>query len=120
MFTPSLKLRSYLARLKFYANFFVIAAGSFPHTLFQCLRDMHISGTSAKNSGLIRWFPSGSATRLFQLVLGDGQHAFLAHGEIKTCLILTKFISESRMQDSEVVRSLMLEYSLKLTYERCK
>jgi hypothetical protein len=55
-------------------------AGSYPHTLPQALRNMHMSGTSAKNSSLLRWFPSGSATRLFQLVLGDGQHAFLAHG----------------------------------------
>ncbi|GIK07468.1 hypothetical protein Aspvir_003134 [Aspergillus viridinutans] len=55
-------------------------SGSFPHTLFQCLGDMNISGTSAKNSNVSRWLSSAKPTRLFQLVLGDGQHAFVAHG----------------------------------------
>lgn len=43
---------------------------------------MNISGDSAKSFDLWRWlpFPSGDPTRLFQFVMGDGQHAFLAHG----------------------------------------
>ncbi|EAW17024.1 uncharacterized protein NFIA_003800 [Aspergillus fischeri NRRL 181] len=55
-------------------------SGSFPHTLFQCLGDLNISETSAKNSNVSRWLSSGKPTRLFQQVLGDGQHAFVAHG----------------------------------------
>lgn len=46
---------------------------------------MRISGNSTNHQRLSKWFPSGnpsSATRLYQLLLGDGQHAFMAHGEL--------------------------------------
>lgn len=55
-------------------------AGSFPHTLPQCLMDMNVSGKSSKNSFLSNWVSPGNPTRLFQLLLGNGQHAFSAHG----------------------------------------
>ncbi|PYH98060.1 FAD/NAD(P)-binding domain-containing protein [Aspergillus ellipticus CBS 707.79] len=47
--------------------------GSFPLSLSQCLRDLNVSGTSSRVS-------SGKPTRLFQLLVGEGQHAFRAHG----------------------------------------
>ncbi|KAF7595944.1 hypothetical protein BBP40_004090 [Aspergillus hancockii] len=31
-------------------------------------------------SGYVRWLPPGKPTKLFQLLLGDGQYAFVAHG----------------------------------------
>ena len=46
---------------------------------------MRVSGSSTRHRLLSRWFPSGNpsdATRLYQLLLGDGQHAFMAHGEL--------------------------------------
>ncbi|PWY87442.1 FAD/NAD(P)-binding domain-containing protein [Aspergillus heteromorphus CBS 117.55] len=46
--------------------------GTFPESLSQTLRDFNVSGPSG---GLL----SGKPTRLFQLTLGDGQHAFRAH-----------------------------------------
>lgn len=49
------------------------AAGSFPYSLFQCLGDLNISGIS-------RWRLPDEPTRLFQLILGDGQHALVARG----------------------------------------
>lgn len=57
-------------------------AGSFPHTLKECLADINISGDSTKTFDIWKWlpFPSSDPTRLFQFVMGDGQHAFLAHG----------------------------------------
>ncbi|KAL3470296.1 FAD/NAD(P)-binding domain-containing protein [Aspergillus californicus] len=58
-------------------------AGSFPHTLTQCLRDFNISGSTGRYPVLgrspLRAGDAG-ATKLFQLKLGDGQHAFCAHG----------------------------------------
>ncbi|PYH65952.1 FAD/NAD(P)-binding domain-containing protein [Aspergillus vadensis CBS 113365] len=45
--------------------------GSFPRSLFQCLGDLNISGIS-------RWRLPDKPTRLFQLILGDGQHALVA------------------------------------------
>ncbi|GKZ48512.1 hypothetical protein AbraIFM66951_000584 [Aspergillus brasiliensis] len=45
--------------------------GSFPRSLLQCLREINISGIS-------RWRFPDKPTRLFQLVLGDGQHALVA------------------------------------------
>ncbi|KAL3254715.1 hypothetical protein ABHI18_008743 [Aspergillus niger] len=45
--------------------------GSFPRSLFQCLREINISGIS-------RWRLPDKPTRLFQLILGDGQHALTA------------------------------------------
>ncbi|KXG53031.1 uncharacterized protein PGRI_000810 [Penicillium griseofulvum] len=62
-------------------------SGSFPHTFSQCLRDVSISGSSAKNSFISKWMSPGDPTRLFQLVLGDGQHSFAAHGLGGTSLI---------------------------------
>ncbi|BCS10822.1 hypothetical protein ALUC_40162S [Aspergillus luchuensis] len=47
--------------------------GSFPYSLFQCLGDLNISGIS-------RWRLPDEPTRLFQLILGDGQHALVARG----------------------------------------
>lgn len=43
---------------------------------------MNISGDSTKTFDIWKWLPflSGDPTRLFQFVMGDGQHAFLAHG----------------------------------------
>ncbi|KAJ6007018.1 hypothetical protein N7522_005369 [Penicillium canescens] len=55
-------------------------SGSFPHTFPQCVKDMNISGSSAKNAFISKWLSSGDPTRLFQLYLGDGQHTFAAHG----------------------------------------
>ncbi|KAJ5150109.1 CAZyme family AA3 [Penicillium atrosanguineum] len=55
-------------------------SGSFPHSLPQCLMDMNVSGKSSKNSFLSNWVSPGNPTRLFQLFLGNGQHAFSAHG----------------------------------------
>jgi hypothetical protein len=57
-----------------------VIAGSYPHTPLQCLKQMHISGSFDKHRTLERWFPTGDITQLFQLVLGNGQHAFSAHG----------------------------------------
>lgn len=57
-----------------------VIAGSYPHTLLQCLKQMHISGSFDKHRTLERWFPTRDTTQLFQLVLGNGQHAFSAHG----------------------------------------
>ncbi|PWY86597.1 FAD/NAD(P)-binding domain-containing protein [Aspergillus sclerotioniger CBS 115572] len=45
--------------------------GSFPCSLWQCSRELSISGTS-------RWLVTDKRTRLFQLILGDGQHALVA------------------------------------------
>ncbi|GLA98439.1 hypothetical protein AtubIFM57143_006381 [Aspergillus tubingensis] len=47
--------------------------GSFPRSLFQCFGDLNISGIS-------RWRLPDKPTRLFQLILGDGQHALVARG----------------------------------------
>lgn len=58
------------------SRLFVNIAGSFPHTLPQCLRQLSISG-SRRSCRLSRM---EDKTRLFQLKLGDGQHAFCAHG----------------------------------------
>ncbi|KAJ6162957.1 hypothetical protein N7497_002936 [Penicillium chrysogenum] len=57
-------------------------SGSFPHTFSQCVKDMSISGSTAKNSFISKWLKclSGDPTRLFQVFLGDGQHSFAAHG----------------------------------------
>ncbi|KAJ5762401.1 uncharacterized protein N7511_005783 [Penicillium nucicola] len=57
-------------------------SGSFPQTFSQCVRDMNVSGSSAKNSFISTWLSAGDPTRLFQLFLGDGQHTFAAHGEL--------------------------------------
>jgi hypothetical protein len=46
---------------------------------------MNISGSFAKNAFVSKWLSSDDPTRLFQLLLGDGQHTFAAHG--KSCLI---------------------------------
>ncbi|RAL03117.1 FAD/NAD(P)-binding domain-containing protein [Aspergillus ibericus CBS 121593] len=46
--------------------------GSFPDSLWQCLKEINISGTA-------RCLSSDKPTRLFQLMLGDGQHALVAH-----------------------------------------
>ncbi|PYI01538.1 FAD/NAD(P)-binding domain-containing protein [Aspergillus sclerotiicarbonarius CBS 121057] len=45
--------------------------GSFPHSLWPFLREVNVSGAS-------RWLFSDKPTRLFQLMLGDGQHALVA------------------------------------------
>ncbi|KKK14322.1 hypothetical protein ARAM_000785 [Aspergillus rambellii] len=57
-----------------------IRPGSFPQTLKECLRELNVTGSSRRNRGLRRWPLSGSPTNLFQLTLGEGQHAFTAHG----------------------------------------
>jgi hypothetical protein len=44
------------------------------------MRDMSVSGSSIKNSLISKWLSARDPTRLFQLVLGDGQHVFTAHG----------------------------------------
>ncbi|CAG7934649.1 unnamed protein product [Penicillium olsonii] len=54
-------------------------SGSFPHTFTQCLGDMNVSGTSANNGFITNWLSPRDPTRLFQLTLGNGQHAFSAH-----------------------------------------
>ncbi|OQE13450.1 hypothetical protein PENFLA_c048G06376 [Penicillium flavigenum] len=61
-------------------------SGSFPHTFSQCVQDMSISGSTAKNSFIsrwLKWLSSGDPTRLFQVFLGDGQHSFAAHVFLK-------------------------------------
>jgi hypothetical protein len=60
-----------------------VIAGTYSHSLTQCLQHMRISGKSNLNRRLLKWFPSGGtngSTRFFQLLLGDGQHAFKVHG----------------------------------------
>ncbi|KAE8422651.1 FAD/NAD(P)-binding domain-containing protein [Aspergillus pseudocaelatus] len=46
--------------------------GAYPYTSAQCLKELNISGSSS-------WLFAGKPTQLFQLILGDGQHAFVAH-----------------------------------------
>jgi hypothetical protein len=43
---------------------------------------MNISGNSTKNAFVSKWLSSDDPTRLFQLLLGDGQHTFAAHGKL--------------------------------------
>jgi hypothetical protein len=58
-------------------------AGSFPSTFSQCLREMGVSGCSFGNSFLPNWISFENPTQLFQLFMGDGQHAFSAHGRVE-------------------------------------
>jgi hypothetical protein len=61
----------------------VSIAGSFPHAFSQCVKDMSISGSTAKDSFIsrwLKWLSTEDPTRLFQVFLGDGQHSFAAHG----------------------------------------
>ncbi|KAL2831638.1 hypothetical protein BJY01DRAFT_260427 [Aspergillus pseudoustus] len=53
--------------------------GSFPLTLRQCLRELAISGART-TQGVVSKLPLSGKTKLFQLKLGEGQHAFCAHG----------------------------------------
>ncbi|KAE8376168.1 hypothetical protein BDV26DRAFT_282908 [Aspergillus bertholletiae] len=46
--------------------------GTYPCTSVQCLKEFSISGSSS-------WRFTSRPTELFQLILGDGQHAFVAH-----------------------------------------
>ncbi|KAJ5913560.1 CAZyme family AA3 [Penicillium tannophilum] len=55
-------------------------SGSYAHSLPQVLMDFNVSGKSSKNPFLSNWVSLGNPTRLFQLFLGNGQHAFTAHG----------------------------------------
>jgi hypothetical protein len=57
-----------------------VLAGSFPSTFSQCLREMGVSGCSSRKSFLPSWVSFENPTQLFQLFMGDGQHAFSAHG----------------------------------------
>lgn len=43
---------------------------------------MSISGGSSRNSFLPNWLSFDNPTQLFQLFMGDGQHAFSAHGKL--------------------------------------
>ncbi|KAL4979518.1 hypothetical protein BDW66DRAFT_127632 [Aspergillus desertorum] len=56
--------------------------GSFPRTLLQCLRELHISGSRSIRNRPIRTTSAAceGKGKLFQLRLGQGQHAFCAHG----------------------------------------
>jgi hypothetical protein len=47
------------------------------------MREAAISGARA-TSGLLGKLPLSGETKLFQLKLGDGQHAFCAHGQSQT------------------------------------
>ena len=55
-------------------------AGSYPRTLNQCLGQWNTSGAIANHGIISRLLPSGDPTRLFQFVLGDGQHVFMGRG----------------------------------------
>ncbi|KAL2793364.1 hypothetical protein BJX66DRAFT_338968 [Aspergillus keveii] len=52
---------------------------SFPHTLRQCVREAAMSGARATH-GLLGKLPLSGKTKLFQHKVGEGQHAFCAHG----------------------------------------
>ncbi|KAF3387489.1 hypothetical protein F1880_001180 [Penicillium rolfsii] len=61
-------------------NFKLRDTGSFPSTFSQCLREVGVSGRSSGNSLLSSLISFEDPTQLFQLFMGDGQHAFSAHG----------------------------------------
>ncbi|KAL4929539.1 uncharacterized protein BDV17DRAFT_57214 [Aspergillus undulatus] len=59
-------------------------AGSFPHSLNGCLRELNVSGSRlirpSTRKRLFNRLVAEDETKLFQLRLGEGQHAFCAHG----------------------------------------
>lgn len=55
-------------------------AGSFPITFSKCLKELSVSGSASGSSVLSKLLSFRNPTQLFQLFLGDGQHAFSAHG----------------------------------------
>ncbi|GME39447.1 glucose-methanol-choline oxidoreductase [Neofusicoccum parvum] len=61
--------------------------GEYPNTLMEALPELHISGKSGKAMGAVKSLASGKPTGMYQLILGEGQNAFVGKGLGGTSLI---------------------------------
>ncbi|OMP81766.1 Cholesterol oxidase [Diplodia seriata] len=61
--------------------------GEYPNSLTEALPELHVSGDTGKPTGMFKTVATGSSTSMYNLILGQGQNAFVGKGLGGTSLV---------------------------------